>query len=142
MVEDSKWIYAFGNGTAEGEATQAALLGGKGAGLAQMSRLGIPVPPGFTLTTEAVQSVQPRGRPLSGGPRGRVPVAARGLEGLLGSGFGRPENPLLLSVRSGAPISMPGMMDTILNLGLNEEIVTAQIDAGWDARFLYDCYRR
>jgi pyruvate,orthophosphate dikinase len=137
-----KWIYAFGGGTAEGRADQIRLLGGKGAGLAQMSRLGIPVPPGFTLTTEVCHLYHERGERYPEGLDAEFEAQLATLEALLGRGFGSQEDPLLLSVRSGAPISMPGMMDTILNLGLNDEIVEAQLGAGWDPRFLRDCYRR
>ena len=142
MGDERKWIYAFGDGTAEGEASATGLLGGKGAGLAQMSRLGIPVPPGFTLTTEVCNHYNAHGGSYPEGVEEQFEAQLANLEALLGRGFGSAENPLLLSVRSGAKISMPGMMDTILNLGLNDDIVAAQVGAGWDERFLYDCYRR
>ena len=137
-----KRIYAFGGGTAEAEGTEIDLLGGKGAGLAQMSRLGIPVPPGFTLTTEVCHLYHENGGSYPDDLDGEFQDQLHRLEELQGKTFGDSKNPLLVSVRSGSPISMPGMMDTILNLGLNGEIVEAQVEAGWDERFLFDCYRR
>jgi len=137
-----KWVYAFGGGTAEGRGDQKALLGGKGAGLAEMSRIGIPVPPGFTLTTEACLAYQKAGKQYPDGLRDEVAEHLARVEGLQGKRFGDPADPLLVSVRSGAPVSMPGMMDTVLNLGLNRDLVAARIAAGEDARFLRDAYRR
>ncbi len=137
-----KWVYAFGGGTAEGRGDQKALLGGKGAGLAEMSRLGIPVPPGFTLTTAACIAYQEAGKTHPGGLREEVAEHLARVEELQGRRFGDPADPLLLSVRSGAPVSMPGMMDTVLNLGLNREILAARDAAGEDRRFLRDAYRR
>ncbi len=137
-----KYVYAFGGGSAEGDGSQKNLLGGKGAGLAEMSRIGIPVPPGFTITTEVCTFYQEH----DGSYPERLESEAAGhlarLEQLTGQRFGDPENPLLVSVRSGAPRSMPGMMDTILNLGLSEEVVAAWIGRGEDARFVLDAYRR
>jgi pyruvate,orthophosphate dikinase len=138
----AKHIYAFGGGAAEGNGAQKDLLGGKGAGLAEMSRLGIPVPPGFTLTTEVCTFYQEHGGGYPPGLEQELEEHLQRVEERLGLRFGDPQNPLLFSVRSGAPRSMPGMMDTILNLGLNDEIVEAWIAAGADARFVYDAYRR
>jgi pyruvate,orthophosphate dikinase len=135
-------IYAFGGGTADGKGDQKNLLGGKGAGLAEMSRLGIPVPPGFTITTEVCTYYQQHGGAY---PRGLERELERHLgqvEKLTGQRFGDPENPLLVSVRSGAPMSMPGMMDTVLNLGLTQGIVEAWIARGTDERFVLDAWRR
>ncbi len=142
-----KFAYSFaagasGRGLTEGTKDQKELLGGKGAGLAEMSQLGIPVPPGFTITTEACRAYHQRDGEFPEGLAEQFDGALATLEGLSGKSFGSLERPLLLSVRSGAKYSMPGMMDTILNLGLNEEIVRAQISQGWDARFAWDCYRR
>jgi len=137
-----KWIYFFGGGSAEGSGDQKELLGGKGAGLAEMSGLGIPIPPGFTLTTEACMQYHAGGKRYPEGLESQFAEHLNHLQELQGRKFGDPQNPLLLSVRSGGPVSMPGMMDTVLNLGLNREIVDAQIAAGVDPRFVRDCYRR
>ncbi len=136
-----KRVYAFGGGTAEGKGDQKALLGGKGAGLAEMSRIGIPVPPGFTLTTEVCMEYQRRGG-YPDGLREEVAEHLARVEELQGQRFGDPADPLLLSVRSGAAQSMPGMMDTVLNLGLSRDIVTSRIADGEDEHFLRDAYRR
>jgi pyruvate,orthophosphate dikinase len=138
----AKYVYAFGGGSAEGDGTQKNLLGGKGAGLAEMSRLGIPVPPGFTITTEVCTFYQEHGGSYPESLRSEVAEQLARLEAQTGQRFGDPGNPLLVSVRSGAPRSMPGMMDTILNLGLSEEVVAAWIGRGEDARFVLDAYRR
>ncbi len=137
-----KSIYAFGGGTAEGRGDQKELLGGKGAGLAEMSGLGIPVPPGFTLTTEVCKYYHRHGQTYPDSLAGEFDRHLARLEELQGKRFGDPADPLLLSVRSGGPASMPGMMDTILNLGLNQQIVEGMIAAGRDERFVRDCYRR
>ncbi len=137
-----KSIYAFGGGGAEGRGDQKELLGGKGAGLAEMSSLGIPVPPGFTITTEVCKYYHRNGQSYPEGHDEEFRGHLKRLEGLQSKRFGDPADPLLLSVRSGGPVSMPGMMDTILNLGLNSEIVEGMIAAGRDARFVRDCYRR
>jgi len=137
-----KHIYLFGGGSAEGEGLPNDLLGGKGAGLAQMSSLGIPVPPGFTITTEVCNHYHAHDSAYPDDLREQFASQLAQLEQMQGRRFGDPSDPLLLSVRSGAKFSMPGMMDTVLNLGLNEEIVAAQIAAGVDARFISDCYRR
>ncbi|MGD2114232.1 MAG: PEP/pyruvate-binding domain-containing protein, partial [Acidobacteriota bacterium] len=137
-----KYVYAFGGGTADGVASQKPLLGGKGAGLAEMARLDIPVPPGFTITTEACIHYQRHGGAYPDGMRGQVERALARVEELQGRRFGDPEDPLLVSVRSGAAVSMPGMMDTVLNLGLSRETLDARIAAGEDERFVRDAYRR
>ena len=137
-----KYVYFFGGGSAEGRGDQKELLGGKGAGLAEMSGLGLPVPPGFTLTTEACIYYHANSSRYPDGLEEEFDAQLSRLEELQGRKFGDPADPLLLSVRSGGPVSMPGMMDTVLNLGLNDEIVEAQIDKGLDPRFIRDCYRR
>ncbi len=137
-----KNIYLFGGGSAEGAGQSREILGGKGAGLAQMSALGIPVPPGFTITTEVCNAYHARGRRYPEGLEEEFHAQLAALEALQGRRFGDLEDPLLLSVRSGSAISMPGMMDTVLNLGLSRESVEAQIAAGVDPRFLRDCDRR
>ncbi len=119
----TKYVYSFGGGTAEGDGSQKNLLGGKGANLAEMSALGLPVPPGFTITTEVCTHFYANGRTYPKGLEKVVDVHLAGVEKTLGKKFGDPKNPLLVSVRSGARASMPGMMDTILNLGLNDETV-------------------
>jgi len=138
----AKYIYAFGGGTADGRGDQKELLGGKGAGLAEMSRLGIPVPPGFTLTTEVCTWFQEHHGGYPAGLEQELERHLRQLEALTGQRFGDAANPLLVSVRSGAPMSMPGMMDTVLNLGLSQELVDAWIARGTDARFVLDAWRR
>ena len=137
-----KYIYAFGGGSAEGEGSQKDLLGGKGAGLAEMSRLGIPVPPGFTITTEVCKYYQDHDKSYPGELETELQDHLRRVEGLLGQKFGDPSNPLLFSVRSGAARSMPGMMDTVLNLGLNDQVAESWIQAGAEERFVLDAYRR
>ena len=137
-----KYIYAFGGGTAEGDGSQKDLLGGKGAGLAEMSRLGIPVPPGFTITTEVCKFYQDHEGAYPEGLEEELQEHLRRMEEELGQRFGDPANPLLVSVRSGAARSMPGMMDTILNLGLTEANLESWIAAGADERFVLDAYRR
>ena len=137
----AKYVYRFGGGTAEGSAAMKDLLGGKGANLAEMARIGIPVPPGFTITTEVCRYYYANGGKYPEGLEEEVKAGIAFLEEQTGRRFGDPENPLLVSVRSGAPVSMPGMMDTILNLGLNDESVEA-IARKIDPRFAYDSYRR
>ncbi len=138
----SKYVYAFGAGSAEGDGNQKDLLGGKGAGLAEMSRLGNPVPPGFTLTTEVCAWFQDHGGAYPEGLDREVDQHLAQLEEQLGQRFGDPGDPLLVSVRSGAARSMPGMMDTVLNLGLSDSIVEALTARGMDERFVLDSYRR
>ncbi|MGW9329304.1 pyruvate, phosphate dikinase [Bosea sp. NPDC055594] len=137
-----KWVYTFGDGKAEGEAGMKNLLGGKGANLAEMSNLALPVPPGFTITTEVCTWYYDNGRSFPAELDGQVKAALAGMAGLTGKTFGDPANPLLVSVRSGARASMPGMMDTVLNLGLNDVTVEAVAQASGDARFAWDSYRR
>ena len=138
----TKWAYRFGDGSAEGGADMRNLLGGKGAGLAEMSNLGLPVPPGFTITTEACSYFYSHGKSYPSDLREQVERALGSLEHSVGAQFGDPDNPLLLSVRSGARVSMPGMMDTVLNLGLNDRVVEGLTRKSGDERFAYDSYRR
>ena len=138
----SPWVYSFGRGGTDApERDAAALLGGKGAGLAEMTRLGLPVPPGFTITTEVCRHRLDAGRDPDG-LAAEIAAAVAAIGAATGTGFGDPDRPLLLSVRSGAPVSMPGMMDTILNLGLNPTTVAGLAARTGDARFAWDCYRR
>jgi len=137
-----RYIYAFGGGRAEGDASMRDLLGGKGAGLAEMTNAGLPVPPGFTITTEACNDYFANGERLPDGLWEDVLEAIREVERLTGKRFGDPENPLLVSVRSGAKFSMPGMMDTVLNLGLNEQTLGGLIRLTGNERFGWDAYRR
>ncbi len=141
-MTSEKYIYAFGEGGAEGDGDMAPLLGGKGAGLAEMSLLGIPVPPGFTLTTEVCRHYHAAGRQYPPGLEAQLDAQMVELETRVGRRFGELDDPLLVSVRSGAATSMPGMMDTILNLGLNDDVVAAGSTSDQNARFLRDCYRR
>ncbi len=138
----SKGVYTFGGNRNEGNASMRNLLGGKGCNLAEMAGLGIPVPPGFTLTTEQCVAYYTNGRKLTDRLQAEVVDALHWLEGVRGCGFGAAENPLLLSVRSGARVSMPGMMDTVLNLGLNDRTVSALERASGNPRFAWDSYRR
>src|SRR5512145_3164545 len=119
----AKWVYSFGGGTAEGRADMKNLLGGKGANLAEMSNLGLPVPPGFTITTEVCTHYYASGRNYPSDLEAQVAAALAKVETAVGRKFGDRKRPLLVSVRSGARASMPGMMDTVLNLGLNDETV-------------------
>ena len=137
-----KWIYTFGNGSAEGESSMKELLGGKGANLAEMSSLGLPVPPGFTITTEACNWYYKNGEEYPTELGDQMVAALSTIESATGRKFGDPATPLLVSVRSGARASMPGMMDTVLNLGLNDQTVEAMAVEANDARFAYDSYRR
>ncbi|MFC5359959.1 PEP/pyruvate-binding domain-containing protein [Azospirillum himalayense] len=137
-----RWVYAFGGGGAEGHGGMLAELGGKGAGLAEMARLGVPVPPGFTIVAEASRRHRAGQGGFPAGLMAQVEEALTRLEAVAGARFGGSENPLLVSVRSGARASMPGMMDTILNLGLTDATVTGLAARSGDARFAYDCYRR
>ncbi len=135
-------VYFFGDGRAEGNAGMRELLGGKGAGLSEMSSLGIPVPPGFTITTEVCSAYYAAGRQYPEGLDEQVRKGIARMEGIAGARFGAAENPLLVSVRSGARVSMPGMMDTVLNLGLNDATVQGLARSSGDERFAYDSYRR
>jgi pyruvate,orthophosphate dikinase len=138
----TKWVYTFGDGGAEGQAGDRSLLGGKGANLAEMCRLGLPVPPGFTITTEACNWYYANGRTYPDVLAGQVSEALDHVARLTGRKLGDPEKLLLVSVRSGARASMPGMMDTVLNLGLNDRTVEVLAADSGDARFAYDSYRR
>jgi pyruvate,orthophosphate dikinase len=138
----TKWVYSFGGGTAEGSARMRAELGGKGANLAEMSRMGLPVPPGFTITAEICSWYFGHGRTFPDGLREEVATALARVESLVSAKFGDRDNPLLLSVRSGSRASMPGMMNTVLNLGLNDETVEGLAEHSGDLRFAYDSYRR
>src|SRR5579883_1171250 len=138
----AKWIYSFGNGNAAGKGTMRELLGGKGAGLAEMSRIGLPVPPGFTITTEVCTYFYQHKRRYPPELKAQLAAALAKVERGLGRRFGDARNPLLVSVRSGARASMPGMMDTVLNLGLNDETVRGLAAASGNERFAYDSYRR
>ena len=137
----AKWVYAFGDGKAEGSASMKDLLGGKGANLAEMASLGLPVPPGFTITTEVCTWYYANQKSYPPDLKDQVDAALASMAALTGRRFGDPNNPLLVSVRSGARASMPGMMDTVLNLGLNDATVAA-LAAAADPRFAYDSYRR
>ena len=142
-MTDTKRVYTFGNGQAEGKAGMKNLLGGKGANLAEMNLIGVPVPPGFTITTDVCSEYYTLGRDkVVELLKPEVEKAMAGIEQLMKSQFGDIENPLLVSVRSGARASMPGMMDTILNLGLNDAVVEGMIRKTGNARFAWDSYRR
>ena len=137
-----KYVYFFGGDESEGNATMRMLLGGKGANLAEMSNLGVPVPPGFTISTEVCKLYYENDKQYPAGLDAQIDENLAKLETALGVKFGDTENPLLLSVRSGAAVSMPGMMDTILNLGLNDDAVKGLIARSENERFAYDSYRR
>jgi pyruvate, orthophosphate dikinase len=137
-----KWVYAFGGGKAEGRAGMRNLLGGKGAGLAEMAQLGLPVPPGFTITTEVCTYFYQHGKTYPKELKRQVDAALSAIGRITGKRFGDRDNPLLVSVRSGARASMPGMMDTVLNLGLNDVTVKALAAKSGDRRFALDSYRR
>ena len=137
-----RYIYAWGGGKAEGNGGMKDLLGGKGAGLAEMTNAGLPTPPGFTITTEACNDYFGAGKTLPAGLWDDVLAAVKVVELETGKGFGDPKNPLLVSVRSGAKFSMPGMMDTVLNLGLNETTLHGLIAFTGNERFGWDAYRR
>src|SRR5580658_10494447 len=137
-----KWVYAFGGGKAEGRANMRNLLGGKGAGLAEMAHLGLPVPPGFTITTEVCTYFYENGKNYPKDLRPQVEAALSEVGRITGKKFGDGSNPLLVSVRSGGRASMPGMMDTVLNLGLNDTTVAALAEKSGDRRFAFDSYRR
>src|SRR5471032_1233566 len=141
-AQKGKWVYAFGGGTAEGKPNMRNLLGGKGAGLAEMANLGLPVPPGFTITTEVCTFYYANKQQYPKDLTAQVTKALAKVGQITGKIFGDKQNPLLVSVRSGARASMPGMMDTVLNLGLNDETVEALAEKSGDRRFAYDSYRR
>jgi len=138
----TRYVYFFGNGKADGDRTMKDLLGGKGSGLAEMTNAGLPVPPGFTITTAACNLYYELGRKVPGEVEQQMEANLRKLEKTAGQQFGSVQNPLLVSVRSGAKFSMPGMMDTILNLGLNDETVEGLKARTGNGRFAYDSYRR
>jgi pyruvate, orthophosphate dikinase len=140
--ESPKYVYRFGGGSAEGRAELKALLGGKGANLAEMANLGLPVPPGFTISTEVCTAYYANDRAYPEGLAAQVGEALAAVEEIVGAKFGDAGKPLLVSVRSGARASMPGMMDTVLNLGLNDETVEGLAAKSADRRFAYDSYRR
>ena len=137
-----KYIYSFGNGTADGTATMKSLLGGKGANLAEMNLLGIPVPPGFTITTDVCTHYYNNNFNFPAELDQQVLDATTEMESIMNIGFGDPENPLLVSVRSGARQSMPGMMETVLNVGLTSKTIPGIIAKTDNPRFVYDAYRR
>ena len=137
-----KWVYAFGGGKAAGRASMRNLLGGKGAGLAEMAHLGLPVPPGFTITTEVCTHFYDNGKTYPKDLKAQVDAALAEVGRITGKKFGDGENPLLVSVRSGGRASMPGMMDTVLNLGLNDVTAVALAEKSRDRRFALDSYRR
>src|ERR1700757_3563864 len=138
----NRWVYSFGGGGADGDASMKNLLGGKGANLAEMSALGLPVPPGFTITTEACNHYYANGKAYPADLDAQVAAALAEVEKATGKAFGDAANPLLVSVRSGARASMPGMMDTVLNLGLNDQTVEGLAKLAGDRRFAFDSYRR
>src|SRR5580700_9521322 len=138
----TQWVYRFGRGDAEGRGELRDLLGGKGAGLAEMANLGLPVPPGFTITTEVCTHFYTNGHTYPRDLKDQVGDALAAVEETIGAKFGDPQKPLLVSVRSGARASMPGMMDTVLNLGLNDATVAGLAQQSGDERFAYDSYRR
>ena len=141
-VKKGQWVYSFGGGKAEGRSAMKNLLGGKGANLAEMANLGLPVPPGFTITTDLCTYFYAHGKSYPKDLRAQVDKALKDIGRIAGKTFGDKKNPLLVSVRSGARASMPGMMDTVLNLGLNDETVEALASMSGDRRFAYDSYRR
>src|SRR5437868_13414823 len=138
----TQWVYRFGRGAAEGRGDLRNLLSGKGAGLAEMANLGLPVPPGFTITTEVCTYYYANKQQYPTALRDQVIKALAQVGKITGKIFGDKDNPLLVSVRSGARASMPGMMDTVLNLGLNDETVVALSKQSGDRRFAFDSYRR
>ncbi|MBC7586379.1 MAG: pyruvate, phosphate dikinase, partial [Tardiphaga sp.] len=141
-IQAGKWVYSFGGGKAEGKAGLRDLLGGKGANLAEMANLGLPVPPGFTIPTSVCVYYYANDKTYPKDLKAQVEKALAAVGKITGKGFGDPKNPLLVSVRSGARASMPGMMDTVLNLGLNDTTVEALAELSGDKRFAYDSYRR
>src|SRR3989440_1165529 len=141
-AKSKKYVYLFGNKRADGDGSMKPLLGGKGANLAEMTRIGLPVPPGFTITTEVCSYYYENRKSYPKQLELQVKSGVDFLEKTLGKKFGDMEKPLLVSVRSGARDSMPGMMDTILNLGLNDQTVLALANYSKNERFAWDCYRR
>jgi pyruvate,orthophosphate dikinase len=141
-IPSGKWVFTFGDGKAEGQATLRDLLGGKGANLAEMANLGLPVPPGFTIPTSVCTYFYAHDKTYPAALKGQVEKALEHVGKIAGKNFGDAKNPLLVSVRSGGRASMPGMMDTVLNLGLNDKTVEALAELSGDRRFAYDSYRR
>jgi len=137
-----KYVYFFGNAKADGKADMKNLLGGKGANIAEMTNLGIPVPPGFTITTEVCTLYYKNNRKYPKELQGQAEAALAKVEKIMNKKFGDPNNPLLVSVRSGARSSMPGMMETVLNVGLTTKTIPGLIKKTNNARFVYDAYRR
>ena len=137
-----KQVYFFGSGKAEGNAKMKAFLGGKGANLAEMTNIGIPVPPGFTISTEVCAAYYKSHGKWPKGLEAEVDRNLAKLEKAMNAKLGDPDRPLLVSVRSGAAVSMPGMMDTVLNLGLNDDVIEGIIKRTKNPRFAYDIYRR
>src|SRR3984893_6908271 len=138
----NKFVYSFGASGADGDGKMKDILGGKGAGLAEMCRAGLPVPPGFTISTQVCNLYFQNKNAVPAEIHQQMLDSLKLLEERMGQKLGDVENPLLVSVRSGAKFSMPGMMDTILNLGLNDETVKTVADRTNNPRFAYDCYRR
>src|SRR5215469_9674942 len=139
----AKYVYVFGNKKADGDGSMKPLLGGKGANLAEMTRIGLPVPPGFTITTEVCTYYYANKRSYPKVLQAQMEAGVANMEKIMGTKFGSTSGmPLLVAVRSGARDSMPGMMDTILNLGLNDQSVVALENATKNSRFAWDCYRR
>ena len=137
-----KYVFTFGGGKADGDKSMKSLLGGKGANLAEMSAIGLPIPPGFTISTEVCKYYNENDKQWQDGVEDQIKESIHSLEDLMGLNFGDAEKPLLVSVRSGAANSMPGMMDTVLDLGLNDESVIGLARMTNNERFAYDCYRR
>ncbi|WP_279382202.1 PEP/pyruvate-binding domain-containing protein, partial [Pseudomonas sp. 67(2021)] len=138
----TQYVYRFGGGVSDGHGLSKELLGGKGANLDGMASIGLPVPPGFTISTEMCTRYYEEGQAFPDSLRAEVATGLAHIEGITGKSFGDPANPLLVSVRSGARVSMPGMMDTVLNLGLNDATVAGLATTSGDARFAWDSYRR
>ena len=141
-MQDKQYVFFFGDGKADGQASMKSLLGGKGANLAEMTNLGVPVPPGFTISTEVCDYYNKNNNQYPQALQNQIDENLKKLEQAMDAGFGEKKNPLLVSVRSGAAVSMPGMMDTILNLGLNDETVAGMIAKTGNERFAWDAYRR
>src|SRR5687768_1678082 len=139
---NGKYVYSFGGKTADGDGKMKELLGGKGAGLAEMCRIGMPVPPGFTITTEVCAAYYEQGKKIPEAAIPEIDAALKKVESTFGKKFGDTSDPLLVSVRSGAALSMPGMMNTVLNLGLTDASVEALAKKTGNPRFAYDSYRR
>src|ERR671917_2777319 len=138
----TRYVYRFGGGASDGEAGNKNLLGGKGANLAEMASIGLPVPPGFTISTEMCARYYAEGQRFPDSLRAEVADGIAHIEQVTGKSFGDASDPLLVSVRSGARVSMPGMMDTVLNLGLNDQTVEGLAAISGDPRFAWDSYRR